>query len=126
MTTTPPVDVFLNDAIRHRLDRRQMVRQALALGVSLPALSALLVQRTSARQATPAATPLGSPEPPVAERRPETRVFSGVEIEDPYAWLEDPTDPDVIAYLEAENAYREAIMAPTVGLQETLYTEMVG
>lgn len=126
MTTPPPVDVFLNDALRHQLDRRQIVRQALALGVSLPALSALLVQRTSARQATPAATPLAPTEPPVAERRPETRTFSGVEIEDPYAWLEDPTDPDVIAYLEAENAYREAVMAPTAELQEELYAEMVG
>lgn len=126
MITPPPVDRFLDDALRHQLDRRQMVRRALALGVSLPALSVLLAQRTSARQATPAATPLGPATPPVAERRPEIRTFSGVDIEDPYAWLEDPDDPAVIAYLDAENAYREAIMAPTADLQEALYAEMVG
>ncbi|HEU5432808.1 MAG TPA: hypothetical protein VFU81_14170, partial [Thermomicrobiales bacterium] len=64
--------------------------------------------------------------PPTAEARPEVRTFSGVQIADPYAWLENPADPEVIAYLEAENDYREAVLAPTAALQNTLYAEMVG
>jgi oligopeptidase B len=64
--------------------------------------------------------------PPIAEPRPTTRVFGGIRIDDPYAWLERPGDPATIAYLEAENAYREAVMAPTRGLQERLYEEMLG
>ena len=64
--------------------------------------------------------------PPVAERRPQTRTFGGVEVADDYAWLENPDDPDVIAYLEAENAYRAAVTAPVADLEETLYQEMLG
>ena len=63
---------------------------------------------------------------PVAGRRPTTRAFSGVALDDPYAWLEDATDPDVIAYLQAENAFTESVMAPTAALRETLYREIVG
>ncbi len=45
---------------------------------------------------------------------------------DDYAWLRDRDDPRVIAYLEAENAYTEAVMAHTKALEETLYRELVG
>ncbi len=45
--------------------------------------------------------------------------------EDPYRWLEDPTDPEVIAYLEAENADTEVVMAPTSELQTRLYDEII-
>lgn len=46
---------------------------------------------------------------------------------DPYFWLRDDTraDPDVIAYLQAENAYRETCMAASVPLQTQLYDEIV-
>ncbi|HEX5499205.1 MAG TPA: hypothetical protein VFX03_08265, partial [Thermomicrobiales bacterium] len=64
--------------------------------------------------------------PPIAEARPEVRTFSGVEIADPYAWLENPADPETIAYLKAENAYRDAVLAPTAALQDALYAEMLG
>ncbi|MDQ3692756.1 MAG: S9 family peptidase [Chloroflexota bacterium] len=66
------------------------------------------------------------PQPPVAAARPHRWDFSGNQWDDPYAWLEDPSDPDVIAYLDAENAYRETVLAPTKQLQETLYQEMLG
>jgi oligopeptidase B len=67
--------------------------------------------------------------PPVAERRPHSFTAHGVTIEDPYAWLKDPnypevTDPDVLAYLEAENAYFEQAMAPHQPLIDRLYEEM--
>ena len=45
---------------------------------------------------------------------------------DLYYWLRDKQNPEVIAYLEAENAYADAIMAPTADLQEKLYSEIVG
>ena len=71
------------------------------------------------------------PPPPVAERRPHSFTAHGVTIEDPYAWLKDAdypdvTDPDVLAYLQAENAYFEAAMAPRRGLVDKLYAEMKG
>ena len=45
---------------------------------------------------------------------------------DPYYWLRKKNNPAVISYLEAENAYTEAVMAHTTELQHTLYTEMLG
>ncbi|MEO5641379.1 MAG: S9 family peptidase [Sphingomicrobium sp.] len=69
--------------------------------------------------------------PPVADRRPHDYTRHGVTISDDYAWLRDAgypnvTDADVLAYLKAENAYFEAVMAPHAGLVETLFEEMKG
>jgi oligopeptidase B len=47
------------------------------------------------------------PEPPIAKQVPATRTQHGDTVTDPYAWLTDPKDPEVIAYLEAENRYTE-------------------
>ncbi|MEH3101604.1 S9 family peptidase [Sphingomonas adhaesiva] len=67
--------------------------------------------------------------PPVAATRPHSFTSHGMTIEDPWAWLRDPnypdvTDTDVLAYLEAENAYFEAQMAPHQPLVDRLYDEM--
>ncbi|MGK6322477.1 S9 family peptidase [Sphingomonas sp. DT-51] len=67
--------------------------------------------------------------PPVAATRAHSFTRHGVTVDDPYAWLKDPhypevTDPDVLAYLEAENAYFEAQMAPHQALVDRLYEEM--
>ncbi len=45
---------------------------------------------------------------------------------DPYAWLREKTNPQVIAYLQAENAYTDAVLRPTEAFQEQLYQEMLG
>jgi oligopeptidase B len=45
---------------------------------------------------------------------------------DPYFWLREKTDPEVIAYLEAENQHTEAVMAPTANLQNALFDEILG
>ena len=45
---------------------------------------------------------------------------------DEYYWLNQRENPEVIAYLQAENAYTDAVMKPAAGLRETLYREMVG
>src|ERR1035437_9061179 len=63
--------------------------------------------------------------PPVARKDPkETRIHDTV-LTDDYAWLRDKENPEVTAYLEAENAYAEAVMAPLAGLREELYNEML-
>jgi oligopeptidase B len=46
-------------------------------------------------------------------------------LADDYAWLRNKENPDVTAYLESENAYAEAVMAPLTGLREELYQEML-
>jgi oligopeptidase B len=65
-------------------------------------------------------------EPPVAAVRPHTQQVGDVTWDDPYYWLRERDNPEVLAYLEAENAYTEAAMAHTATLQETLYDEMLG
>lgn len=43
---------------------------------------------------------------------------------DPYFWLRERDHPDVVRYLQEENAYTEALMLPTRELQETLFREI--
>jgi oligopeptidase B len=64
-------------------------------------------------------------QPPVAKKVPHTTQVNGVTLKDNYFWLRDRKDPDVMKYLEAENAYTAAEMKPTTELQESLYKEML-
>ena len=64
-------------------------------------------------------------QPPIADKQHTETVLHGVTLTDDYAWLRDKQDPAVTAYLEAENAYAEAVMAPLAGLREKLYQEML-
>jgi oligopeptidase B len=66
------------------------------------------------------------PRPPVAKTVPATTELHGERRTDDYAWLRDRNDPAVVAYLEAENAYADAVMKPSEALQQTLYAEMLG
>ena len=63
--------------------------------------------------------------PPIAPRKHTKIQIHGKTLTDDYAWLRDKENPEVIAYLEAENKYAEAEMAPLAGLQEQLYNEML-
>ncbi|UFP96027.1 S9 family peptidase [Gloeobacter morelensis] len=63
--------------------------------------------------------------PPVAEVIPKNRTLHGETLIDDYSWLREKENPKVIAYLEAENRYTEAVMQPTEKLQQALYTEML-
>src|ERR1700704_6246456 len=67
-----------------------------------------------------------TPKPPVARREPVEHVLHGDRRVDHYAWLRHKEDPQVIAYLEAENAYTDAVLKPTESFQEKLYKEMLG
>ena len=65
------------------------------------------------------------PAPPVAKKVPKTTDINGRELVDDYFWLRDKQNPEVAAYLQAENAYTDAVMKPTEGLQKKLYGEML-
>src|SRR5688500_5550539 len=73
-----------------------------------------------------AAAPPSSP--PVAEQRPHVIVSPHGSRPDEYYWLRDDTrtDPKLLAYLEAENAWREAEFAHLAPLTERLYQEFLG
>ncbi len=77
------------------------------------------------------------PVPPRAAERPRVSTLHGIDRSDPYAWLRDENwqrvmrdpaalDPEIRAYLEAENAYAEAMLAPVGPLRRRLYAEMRG
>ena len=71
------------------------------------------------------------PAPPSAERRPFSYERHGVTIEDPWHWLRDAKypqvdDPDVLAYLKAENTYFESWKTPHEALLATLFEDMKG
>ena len=66
------------------------------------------------------------PQPPAAEKKQHTTRIHGYTLQDDYFWLREKSNPAVIKYLEAENAYTEAVMAPTKAFQESLYSEMLG
>jgi oligopeptidase B len=67
-----------------------------------------------------------APGPPIAPRRPTVLEAHGDSRVDPYYWLREKDNPDVMAYLGAENAYADIVMAPTAPLQERVYREIVG
>ncbi len=61
---------------------------------------------------------------PVAEKIPVTLTTAGHKRVDNYYWLKERDNPNVIAYLEAENAYTDAMMSDVKGLREQLFTEI--
>ena len=67
----------------------------------------------------------GTAKPPVAKKQPKVTNIHGLTLTDDYFWLRDKPNPDVKAYLEAENEYTNAVMKPTLPLQESLYKEML-
>jgi len=66
------------------------------------------------------------PDAPSPERRPTERIHHGDVVVDPYEWMRDKTEPEVIAHLEAENAYADARTAHLGALRQRLVEEFVG
>jgi oligopeptidase B len=58
------------------------------------------------------------PAPPVAKKEPKVTEINGQKLVDNYFWLRDKKNPDVKAYLDAENVYTDAVMKPTEPLQK--------
>jgi oligopeptidase B len=73
----------------------------------------------SALAAPPAVTP------PSARKVPKETTLHGETLVDPYAWLREKENPEVRAYLEAENAYTDGWAKPFSRLRETLYKEIL-
>jgi len=67
-------------------------------------------------------------EPPIAKIVPDTTRIHGYELIDDYSWLKDKTrqKPEVVAYIEAENSYADAVMKESSVMQEKLYNEFLG
>jgi oligopeptidase B len=65
-------------------------------------------------------------QPPMTEKKTKTTKIHDDTMIDDYFWLREKTNPEVIAHLDAENSYAEAMMKPTAALQDKLYKEMVG
>jgi oligopeptidase B (EC:3.4.21.83). Serine peptidase. MEROPS family S09A len=66
------------------------------------------------------------PKPPVAKVIPKTDVLHGETRTDNYYWLREKSNPEVIRYLEQENAYTDAMTAGIKAFEEALYKEMRG
>jgi oligopeptidase B len=61
---------------------------------------------------------------PRASRRPVARTLHGETMVDPYAWLRDRDAPEVLAHLEAENTYTEAVLAPQAAMRDIIFGEI--
>src|SRR5580658_11381463 len=89
----------------------------------LPASRLLAIAGGAAIMTLMAQTP--PPQPPVAPVKDHREVRHGETVVDPYHWLREKSNPDVIHYLEAENAYTEAMTKDFKPFQDALYNEML-
>ncbi|MCB0669637.1 MAG: S9 family peptidase [Saprospiraceae bacterium] len=64
--------------------------------------------------------------PPKVDKKPKNLTMHGDTRVDPYYWLNQRENDDVVAYLEAENDYTDAMMAHTEKLQDELFEEIIG
>ncbi len=73
----------------------------------------------------PCAIAAVGPVPPVADREPHPSTLHGDTRPDDYFWLREKASPKVHAYLEAENAYSDSVMAPLQPQADALYKEIL-
>nr|BFF23168.1 hypothetical protein GCM10025732_11330 [Glycomyces mayteni] len=66
------------------------------------------------------------PAKPAAPRRAHPRTHHGDTVDDPYAWLKDPEDPETLDYLRAENAYAESRTGHLAALRKAIFGEIKG
>jgi oligopeptidase B len=100
---------------------RTGVRAGLAASAALAAAACVM------NPTPPLSAPAGVT-PPLAAQKPYEVPSPNGSRADPYYWLRDDTrqSPEMLAHLNAENAYKDAVLAPTRPLQEKLYAEIVG
>ena len=96
------------------------MRRLRLLPSSLAALSIVAIVTSAPRLAAQ------EPTPPVAKSIARIDTLHGDIRTDNYFWIREKTNPDVISYLNAENAYTSAKMKHTEALQQKLYDEMLG
>lgn len=102
------------------------------LSTTTLAVAALVTVLAACRTVQPLTPPPSSettaamtPRPPVAKTRPHRLEIHGQVRVDDYYWLRERENPEVIAYLEAENAYTAVKMGHLAPLQEELFNEIV-
>src|SRR5208282_5294442 len=91
----------------------------------ISALSILLLSWICNIPLRAADTTSAPPAPPIAKKEPKTTEINGHKLVDNYYWLREKKNPEVKAYLEAENVYTDGVMKPTEPLQKKLYGEML-
>jgi oligopeptidase B len=84
-----------------------------------PPPAAAVASGVAVSPVTPTEPPRARPIPHCEERHDDIRI-------DEFYWLRQRENPEVMAYLEAENAWTAAAMAHTEPLQRQLYEELVG
>src|SRR6188474_3384034 len=90
------------------------------------AILTYFLQGSATAQPAPSSTEM---KPPIAKKVPKVLKIHGYEITDNYAWLRDRNDqknPEIIKYLEENNAYTDSFMKPHQPFVDTLYKEMMG
>ncbi|MEP6646552.1 MAG: S9 family peptidase, partial [Saprospiraceae bacterium] len=65
-------------------------------------------------------------QPPIVAKKPKDLINLGMTRNDPYYWLNERENPEVINYLTAENNYLDTMMSHSKSFREKLYNEMVG
>jgi oligopeptidase B len=88
------------------------MRQTLLCALIAPSLMTLNAQDIAA--------------PPAAPVQDHREIRHGATIVDPYYWLREKSNPDVVKYLESENAYTAQMTAKLKPFEDTLYKEMLG
>src|SRR3954453_2287718 len=89
-----------------------MPKRTIAVGFIAPFIMSLHAQTSTA--------------PPTAPVREHREVRHGATINDPYFWLRDKENPEVVKYLETENEYTKAQTAALEPFEKVLYDEMLG
>ncbi len=87
---------------------------------------AATVERMALDSGTGTISDLDGAAPPIAKTVPTERVHHGDVFIDEYEWLRDKENPEVIAHLEAENAYTEAQTAHLAQLRDSIFDEIKG
>ncbi len=102
---------------------RSLSRRGLMLVFPLAAsFNGLMAQKAPVTDSAPA----GPVQPPRAPMKEHLADWHGEKVNDPFFWLREKANPEVIKHLEAENAYTEAQTAGIKPFAEALYKEMLG
>ncbi|MFM7462334.1 MAG: hypothetical protein ACKO15_16005, partial [Burkholderiales bacterium] len=102
-----------------------MIGATLAMQVSLLCAETAAPLPPSASSSMPS-KPSAPSAPPVAKKVPKTFENFGDKRVDDYFWLREKSDPAVVEYLKAENAYLDSVIGHLKPFQETLYKDMLG
>jgi len=103
--------------------KRRSSRRPGILFLALALASALVLVGPACRKHGEQAASIA---PPIARKVPHALTAHGETRSDDYYWLNDRDNPEVLAYLEAEDEYRQRVLKHTEPLQKTLYEEMLG